>query len=175
MQEKEDNSQVDERSNERRSHIPKGKGSFVRGEAAKASFDTMSETSQVGEGDSSTYSGPTEVPAPSGFTWAKRRKEAAVQSTISDGSKSKISALDPSFAKTSYLTKIENDDLLSRVLNKHAMQKQQQQQQQQHQLERPDSFDASDIYHSHNISMTFSEKEETDSLRSKKVREQSQH
>jgi hypothetical protein len=159
VQEKEDNSQVDERSNERRSHIPKGKGSF----------DTMSETSQVGEGDSSTYSGPTEVPAPSGFTWAKRRKEAAVQSTISDGSKSKISALDPSFAKTSYLTKKENDDLLSRVLNKHAMQKQ------QHQLERPDSFDASDIYHSHNISMTFSEKEETDSLRSKKVREQSQH
>jgi hypothetical protein len=169
VQEKEDNSQVDERSNERRSHIPKGKDSFVRGEAAKASFDTMSETSQVGEGDSSTYSGPTEVPAPSGFTWAKRRKEAAVQSTISDGSKSKISALDPSFAKTSYLTKKENDDLLSRVLNKHAMQKQ------QHQLERPDSFDASDIYHSHNISMTFSEKEETDSLRSKKVREQSQH
>jgi len=134
----------------------------VRGETLKPSLDTMSETSQVmnpSQGDSG-YSGPAEVSGSSGFTWAKRRKEDAT-STISDGSKSKISALDPSFAKSSYVTKKENDLLCRAVANsiesaKHAMKKQQRR------LARPDSFDSSDAYHSPDTLPVFSQKEESD-------------
>lgn len=165
VQEKQEYLQLDHRNSDR-SHIPKGKGTSMRGEPLKPSFDTMSETSQVmntSQGDS-TYSGPSEVAAPSGFTWAKRRKEVVAASTISDGSKSKISALDPSFAKTSYSTKRGNEDLLSKVLTKHAIQKQQR---------HPDSFDTSELYPSHDMSMAFSEKEEPDASKTNKVSVQS--
>ncbi|KAL4653848.1 hypothetical protein ACB092_01G335400 [Castanea dentata] len=159
-EEKQEYLQLDHRNSDR-SHIPKGKGTSMRGEPLKPSFDTMSETSQVmntSQGDS-TYSGPSEVAAPSGFTWAKRRKEVFAASTISDGSKSKISALDPSFAKTSYSTKKGNEDLLSKVLTKHAIQKQQR---------HPDSFDTSELFRSHDMSMAFSEKEEPDASKTNK-------
>ncbi|XP_041004431.1 protein IMPAIRED IN BABA-INDUCED STERILITY 1-like [Juglans microcarpa x Juglans regia] len=159
-----DSTQLADSNNDIYAHTPNGKDGFVRRAPLKLSFDTQSETSQVmdaSQGDS-TFSGPTEVSASSGFAWAKRQKADAA-STISDGSKSKISALDPSFAKSSYITKKESD-LLSRVLfnsietAKHEMKKQ------QHQLDRPDSSEASDAFHSPDVSMTFRQKEETGAL-----------
>ncbi|KAL0535532.1 hypothetical protein IC582_029865 [Cucumis melo] len=65
-------------------------------------YDTTSETSQAAatapnqRGDSA-FTAPMPVSASSGFAWVKKRKEEAT-STISDGLKSQISALDPSFA-----------------------------------------------------------------------------
>lgn len=165
MQETQDHTQLALRNNVSDAHIPKRRSSvFVRGETLKPSLDTMSETSRVmnpSQGDSG-YSGPAEVAASSGFTWAKRRKEDVV-STISDGSKSKISALDPSFAKSSYTTKKENHLLCRAVANsvesaKHAMKKQQRR------LHRPDSFGSSVTYHSPDMSPASSQKDETDAL-----------
>ncbi|KAI4346632.1 hypothetical protein L6164_007513 [Bauhinia variegata] len=49
----------------------------------------------------SVLTGPVAVSGSSGFAWAKRRKPDT-SSTLSDGSRSKISALDPSFAKGTY-------------------------------------------------------------------------
>lgn len=82
---------------------PKGKGGAMHKDQSKPSMDTMSETSQMGNvADSNGYSVPIQVPGSNNdFTWAKRRKPDA-SSTLSDGSKSKISALDPNFAKGTY-------------------------------------------------------------------------
>jgi hypothetical protein len=177
MQETQDHAQLAHRNNVSDAHIPKQRSSvFVRGETLKPSLDTMSETSQVmnpSQGDSG-YSGPADVAASSGFTWAKRRKEDVV-STISDGSKSKISALDPSFAKSSYTTKKENHLLCRAVANsvesaKHAMKKKPQRR-----LDRQDSFSSSVTsrqnsvsssvtYHSPEMSPASSQKDETDAL-----------
>jgi len=163
-EEMQDSAQLDDRKNKSNAHIPKGRDGFGRREPLKPSFDTMSETSRLMNGSlgDTTVSRPTEVSTSSGFTWAKRRKENAA-STISDGSKSKISALDPSFAKASYLTKKEND-LLCRVLinsieaAKHEMHKQ------QYQFDMPVSSKASDALHSLDVSMTSSQQEVADAL-----------
>lgn len=71
----------------------------------KTSMDAMLETSQkfnVADGNGYT------VPVQGGsneYSWTKRRKQEA-SSILSDGSRSKISALDPNFAKETYdLTK----------------------------------------------------------------------
>uniref|UniRef100_A0A0A0LTT2 Protein kinase domain-containing protein n=1 Tax=Cucumis sativus TaxID=3659 RepID=A0A0A0LTT2_CUCSA len=76
-------------------------------------YDTTSETSQAAatapnQGGDSAFTAPMLVSASSGFAWVKRRKEEAT-STISDGLKSQISALDPSFANyTMELNKKQN-------------------------------------------------------------------
>ncbi|XP_062151128.1 protein IMPAIRED IN BABA-INDUCED STERILITY 1-like isoform X3 [Alnus glutinosa] len=163
-EETQDHAQLAQRSNGSDAHIPKRRGVFVRGEALKPSLDTMSETSQMinpSQGDSG-YSGPAQVSGSTGFTWAKRRKEDAT-STISDGSKSKISALDPYFAKSSYVTKKENDLLCRAVANSIESAKFAMKRQQRH-LDRPDSFDSSETYHSPDVSPVFSQIGETDAL-----------
>ncbi|KAK7271812.1 hypothetical protein RJT34_28020 [Clitoria ternatea] len=72
-------------------------------EHAKPPMDTMSDTSQMMNiVDGNGYSVPVQVQGSSNaFTWVKRRKQDA-SSTLSDGSRSKISALDPYFAKGTY-------------------------------------------------------------------------
>ncbi|XP_017416125.2 cyclin-dependent kinase C-2 C isoform X1 [Vigna angularis] len=81
-------------------HVAKVKIGALHKEQPKASCDGKSEAAQVVDGcnGNSVYAGPAPVSASSGFTWAKRRKPEA-SSILSDGSRSKISALDPIFVK----------------------------------------------------------------------------
>lgn len=87
------------RRDDSRSHLTKGGG--MHKEHTKPQYDVMSETSQLmNVANGNGYS----VPPGSNnnaFTWSKRRKQDA-SSTLSDGSRSKISALDPHFAKGTY-------------------------------------------------------------------------
>jgi len=90
-----------------RAHVAKVKIGALHKEQPKLSCDAKFEAAQVVNGcnGNSVYSGPAHVSASSGFTWAKRRKPEA-SSILSDGSRSKISALDPIFVKGTYdLTK----------------------------------------------------------------------
>ncbi|WVZ13382.1 hypothetical protein V8G54_010948 [Vigna mungo] len=86
-----------------KTHLTKGRGGNMYKDHAKPAMDTMSETSQMmnlvnGNG----YSVPMQVSGSTNdYTWVKRRKQDA-SSTVSDGSKSKISALDTNFAKGTY-------------------------------------------------------------------------
>ncbi|XP_020218831.1 protein IMPAIRED IN BABA-INDUCED STERILITY 1 isoform X1 [Cajanus cajan] len=84
--------------------VTKGKVGYMHKEQPKPSHDSKSETAQVvnnGCNGYSVYSGPAPVSGSSGFTWAKRRKPEA-SSILSDSSRSKISVLDPTFAKDTY-------------------------------------------------------------------------
>ncbi|RDX81586.1 Protein IMPAIRED IN BABA-INDUCED STERILITY 1, partial [Mucuna pruriens] len=83
--------------------LTKGKGGGMYKEHTKPPLDAMSEASQmVNVANGNGYSVPVQVQGSTdAFTWAKRRKQDA-SSTLSDGSRSKISALDPHFAKGTY-------------------------------------------------------------------------
>ncbi|KAK7394456.1 hypothetical protein VNO78_14984 [Psophocarpus tetragonolobus] len=91
-----------------RVHVTKGNVGSMHSEQQKSSDDdTKSEAAQVENGCNgySVYSGPAPVSGSSGFTWVKRRKPEA-SSVLSYSSRSKISSLDPTFAKGTYgLTK----------------------------------------------------------------------
>jgi len=84
-------------------NLPKGKGDTMHKDHSKTSMDAMLETSQrLNVADGNGYSVPVKVKGVSNdFSWSKRRKQDA-SSTLSDGSRSKISALDPNFAKGTY-------------------------------------------------------------------------
>ncbi|KAE9590337.1 putative protein-serine/threonine kinase CMGC-CDK-CRK7-CDK9 family [Lupinus albus] len=102
MQNIPENSDMDDR----KGHLTKGKGGTTHKEQPKHSVDTMSEASQninvaISGMGYSVHSGQVQAPESSGFKWAKRRKPDA-SSTLSDGERSKISALDPNFAKGTY-------------------------------------------------------------------------
>lgn len=128
-----------------------GKGGHTRRDSFKPSFDTVSETYQAmstQQGDSA-FSGPIPVSASSGFAWAAVRRKDDITSVISDGSKSQFSALDPSFAKSTYgLPKLGNQDyFLHRADSKREMRKQLR-----NLSNPPESFDSADLYHSQDIS-----------------------
>ncbi|KAI4352530.1 hypothetical protein L6164_006770 [Bauhinia variegata] len=87
-----------------KANIGKGKGGSMNREHMKPISEvTWEDTRSVNM--SNEYGllagGPVAVSGSSGFSWAKRRKPDN-SSTLSDGSRSKISALDPSFAKGTY-------------------------------------------------------------------------
>lgn len=153
MQDVQENSQcVRRNSGSTNAYIPKAKGGGMRRESLKLPYDTVSEAWQVSDtqGGDSTFSGPVPVSASSGFAWAKRRKDD-ITSAISDTSKSQFSSLDPSFANMAYdhLSKRRNEDVVvNRVDTKHEMVKPPMQK-----LHHWDSFDASELYHSQNMSM----------------------
>lgn len=153
IQEVQENTQIGRRNNvtNNDAQIIKDKGGHLRRDSFKPSFDTVSETYQMmstQQGDSA-FSGPIPVSASSGFAWAAVRRKDDVTSAISDGSKSQFSALDPSFAKSTYgLPKLANQDhVLHGVNSKREMRKQQR-----NLSNPPDSFDSSDLYHSQDIS-----------------------
>ncbi|XP_045811355.1 protein IMPAIRED IN BABA-INDUCED STERILITY 1-like [Trifolium pratense] len=93
------------RKDDGRANIPKGKGgSTISKDHTKTTMDAMLETSQrLNVADGNGYSVPVQVNGGSHelASWTKRRKQDA-SSTLSDGSRSKISALDPNFAKGTY-------------------------------------------------------------------------
>ncbi|KAG6578560.1 Protein IMPAIRED IN BABA-INDUCED STERILITY 1, partial [Cucurbita argyrosperma subsp. sororia] len=100
-QEAEENSQPARRNNGSNSaNLSNEQGDVFQREPQKPLYDATSMTSQAAtapqRGDSA-FTAPIPVSSSSGFAWVKKRKEEAT-STISDGLKSQISALDPSFA-----------------------------------------------------------------------------
>ncbi|CAK9148025.1 unnamed protein product [Ilex paraguariensis] len=146
-------------------------GDIILGvEPPKPSMDVMQEASHVknaSQGDV-PYSGPLQVPGSSGFAWAKRRiDDSSIRSRSRSSSRSLI--FEPSAAlqsRNNFESKRhENVDAVngnrtnsrgqeSYETVKHAMLKHWSQ------LEQPDSFDASDGYHSQELSLALYQKEE---------------
>uniref|UniRef100_A0A5B6ZEJ1 Protein kinase domain-containing protein n=1 Tax=Davidia involucrata TaxID=16924 RepID=A0A5B6ZEJ1_DAVIN len=139
-------------------------------ELPKPSIDTMEEASHVknaSQGDI-PFSGPLQVSGSSGFAWAKRRiDDLSVRSHSRSSSRSLI--FEPSGAlhlRNNFESKRhENVEVVngsctnsrgheSHETVKHAMLKQWSQ------LERPDSFDTSDGYHSQELSLALYQREE---------------
>ncbi|KAF8408150.1 hypothetical protein HHK36_007292 [Tetracentron sinense] len=161
--------------NSRNAHILKeGGDARLCVELLKPSIDTVQEASHVknaSQGDV-PFSGPLKVTGSSGFAWAKRRKEdsASIRSRSRSSSRGQVfSALDPPSVlhalDTSDSKRQENRDVLhggctdsrghdSDEIAKRAIRKQWSQ------FERPDSFDASDVYHSQELSVALYQKEE---------------
>lgn len=149
-----ENTQIAHRNNGTNNdgQVLREKVSHLRRESFKPSFDTVSETYQyhdlsTQQGGDTTFSGPIPVSASSGFAWATAaaiRRKDDVTSAISDGSKSQFSALDPSFAKSTYgLPKLVSQDFEGRKDSKREMRKQQRNLNHQ-----PESFDTADLYQS---------------------------
>ncbi|PON65991.1 Serine/threonine protein kinase [Parasponia andersonii] len=147
-EEAQENTQIGRRNNgssNNNGQIPREKGGHLHGESFKPSFDTVSETYQYRDmgsqqGGDTTFSGPIPVSASSGFAWATaatRRKNDGT-SAISDGSKSQFSALDPSFAKSTYVLPQDFVRRMDTKLRK----------QQRNLSHQPESFDTADLYQS---------------------------
>ncbi|KAJ6970283.1 protein IMPAIRED IN BABA-INDUCED STERILITY 1 [Populus alba] len=152
--------------------VPKGGDGKSSGEARKPSLDKLEEIFHIknaSQGDI-PFSGPLKVPSSSGFAWAKRRKDdASIRShsrSTSRGHSNNI--LEPSSAlqqKTNSDTKgHDNGDLTHGIrtnsrghdsyeISKLALRKQWRQ------FERPDSFDASEEYHSQELSLALYQRE----------------
>lgn len=147
------------------------KGDTISGlQPRKASVDLKEEVSHIknaSHGDI-PYSGPLEVSGSSGFAWAKRRLDDSCASSRSRSS-SRSLMFEPSVALNSRqdvdLKRHANGEVLhgsrgnsrgydSYELSKHSMMKSWSQ------LEGPDSFDASDGYHSQDLSLTLHQREE---------------
>ena len=137
----------------------------------KSSFDAKSEAAKTMNGANgySVYTGPAPVSGSTGFTWAKRRKDAP--STLSDGSRSKISGLDPNFAKGTYDLTKHGIDVAQRNYSfnsslqddtKHVFQNHQARHAQR------ESFDVADTYHSNDY-LDFDPTEKADSQISTQV------
>ncbi|XP_031255003.1 protein IMPAIRED IN BABA-INDUCED STERILITY 1 isoform X1 [Pistacia vera] len=143
----------------------------------KPSVDEREEASHVknaSHGDI-PYSGPLQVSTSSGFAWAKRRKDdASIRSHCRSISRTHImNALEPSAAlharNNCDSKKHDNGDILyggrndtrghEYEISKLSMLKQWSQ------FERPDSFDASDGYHSQELSLALYQREEMASKR----------
>ncbi|XAR65507.1 Cyclin-dependent kinase [Bertholletia excelsa] len=135
-------------------------------EPPKPSIEVMEEASHVknaSHGDV-PFSGPLQVSGSSGFAWAKRRlDDSSVRSRSRSSSRSLI--FEPDHLKNkSDLKRRENEVVLRSQSNskgedsfetvKHAMLKHLSL------LERPDSFDASDGYHSQELSLALYQREE---------------
>ncbi|KAJ6676840.1 BINDING PROTEIN putative-RELATED [Salix viminalis] len=147
--------------------VPKGGNGKSGGEAQKPSLDKLEEifhTKNASQGDI-----PFSGPLTSGFAWAKRRKDnASIRSHSRSISKGHSNRLEPSSAlqqKNNSDTKgHDNGDLTYGVrtnsrghdsyeINKVALRKQWRQ------FERPDSFDASEEYHSQELSLALYQRE----------------
>ncbi|KAF8399540.1 hypothetical protein HHK36_015407 [Tetracentron sinense] len=157
-------------------HIPKDNGDArLCRELPKPSIDSVQEASHVknaSQGDL-PFSGPLQVTASSGFAWAKRRKDdaASIRSRSRSSSRGQVfSALDPPSHvlhanDTSDSKRQENWDALhggrtdSRGHDSHEIAKCANRNPWS-QFERPDSFDASDVYHSQELSVALYQREE---------------
>ncbi|KAL3575192.1 hypothetical protein D5086_023293 [Populus alba] len=162
--------------------IPKVGDGKSGGEARKPSLDKLEEISHIknaSQGDI-PFSGPLQVSSSSGFAWAKRRNgDASIRShsrSISRGHSNNGS--EPSSAlqekNNSDSKQHNNGDLIYGVrtnsrghnsyeISKFALQKQWSQ------FERPDSFDASEEYHSQELSLALYQREGMESKRSNLV------
>ncbi|XP_038688048.1 protein IMPAIRED IN BABA-INDUCED STERILITY 1-like isoform X1 [Tripterygium wilfordii] len=151
---------------------------FLRREVRKPSCDKLEEVTHAknaSQGDV-PFSGPLQVSTSSGFAWARRRRdEVSVRSHSRSISRGHISnTLDPSAASNEkngfdskrrenadviYGSRTNSRDRDSYEATKRALLKQWSE------FERPDSFDASDGYHSQELSLALYQKEEMASKR----------
>ncbi|RZC71774.1 hypothetical protein C5167_034936 [Papaver somniferum] len=143
------------------------------GEPLKPSTNTAQDASHVknaSQGDI-PFSGPLEMMAPSGFAWAKRRKEDAVSTRSHTRSSSKIQvpdALDPSNVShkktvSDSVCQESGSSLLDSTVDSkrhdsYEVAKRVMRKQWTH-LDRPDSFDES-AYHSHDLAAALYQREE---------------
>lgn len=152
-------------------HIFKEGDGKLGGEPPKPSIDVLTEASHMknaSQGDI-PFSGPLQVSTSSGFAWAKRRKDDASTRSHSRSSSRGLgcNALEPNAALhgRNNSNRLENSDVSnggrtdsrgydSSEIAKRVMLKQ------WGQFERPDSFDASDMYHSQELSLPMYRREE---------------
>lgn len=182
MQDLASQTQDSSRSNGNSLRIHKEEKAGVRGEVPKPSIDFMEEALHVkhaSQGDI-PFSCPLQVSTSSGFAWAKRRKdEASIRSHSRSTSRGHVSnAAEPSAVLQSRnnldLKGLENGDVRHR---EHADSKGHDAyeiaklaiQNQWGKFERPDSFDASDGYHSQELSLALYRREEMGASRSELV------
>lgn len=167
------------RNNSYNLHITKEENGTLGGEVPKPSIDKEEEALHVknaSQGDI-PFSGPLQVSTSSGFAWAKRRKDdASIRSHTRSTSRGNIfNPVEPSIALHTKngldLKKNENGDITYRgrtesrghdsyEIAKLAIQN--------HwgKFERPDSFDASDVYHSQELSLALYQREELGATKS---------
>ncbi|KAK9278388.1 hypothetical protein L1049_027953 [Liquidambar formosana] len=159
-------------------HIFKEGDVTLGGGLPKPAIHILEEASHVknaSQGDI-PFSGPLQVSASSGFAWAKRRiDDASTKSHSRSSSRGHVfNAFEPSAAlqaRSNFDSKRhENGDVINKIrtnsrnhdsyeLAKHVMEKQ------WGQFERPDSFDASDGYHSQELSLALYQREEMEAKR----------
>ncbi|KAF9623501.1 hypothetical protein IFM89_003117 [Coptis chinensis] len=155
------NTQFTRKLNRDNIHLPKEKADARRSDEPPKPSTEMSyeasHTKYASQGDI-PFSGPLDVPVSSGFAWARRQKEdaASIRSNSRSSSRSQVSsALDSSSVSESKRqengesidgtsTNSRDEDPYDNV--KRALRNQWSQ------YERPDSFDASDMYHSQEFS-----------------------
>ncbi|KAK6920926.1 Protein kinase domain [Dillenia turbinata] len=140
----------------------------LNGAAQKPSFENLEDVchgKNASQGDI-PFSGPLQVSTSSGFAWAKRRKDDV---RTRSSSRSLVNDLDSSIAtqarSSSNSKKHESGNALqtarthSRGHDSYELARRAVQNQWRH-FERPDSFDASDEYHSQELSLALYQKEE---------------
>ncbi|KAJ6375713.1 hypothetical protein OIU77_000640 [Salix suchowensis] len=162
--------------------VPKGRDGKSSGEARKPSLDKLEEMFHIknaSQGDI-PFSGPLQVSSSSGFAWAKRRNgDGSIRShsrSISRGHSDNGSEPSSAFQEknNSNSKQHNNGDLIYGVrvnsrghnsyeISKFALQKQWSQ------FERPDSFDASEEYHSQELSLALYQRDGMESKRSNLV------
>ncbi|XP_031741619.1 protein IMPAIRED IN BABA-INDUCED STERILITY 1 isoform X2 [Cucumis sativus] len=146
-EEAEENIQPSRRNGSSTANLCKEQGDVFQRDPQKQLFDTTSEsqaaTAPNQRGDSA-FTAPIPVSASSGFAWVKKRKEEAT-STVSDGLKSQISSLDPSFANYTFeLTKKQNGHTHIPVSSGTQEYELRKNHRRKHNF--PESFDASEAY-----------------------------
>ncbi|KAI3452265.1 hypothetical protein Pfo_008930 [Paulownia fortunei] len=161
-EEVEANVQVARRNHGGSSNVYRRRGGIESRTSLKQSYDTKSEASQASQmtqesQGSSIRSVPVQVTASSGFAWAKRQKQQDVFTRLHSRSTSrsqKSYALDPSIILHVHDTLEsdgqEYDESSGRVYGVEAARCAMRREQAQ--LQRPDSFDSSDIYESQELS-----------------------
>ena len=159
--------------------IHKEENGILSGEVPKPSIDKEEEGLHVKNASQGEipFSGPLQVSTSSGFAWAKRRKDdVPTRSHTRSISRGHIfNPVEPAIAvhgKNSFdLKKQENGDVVHRgrtdsrghdsyEIAKLAIQNQ------WGKFERPDSFDASDVYHSQELSLALYQREELGATKS---------
>lgn len=136
----------------------KGNGGAQSKEFHKASLDTLSEVSQLTDASQvdMAFSNSLQIPASSRFSWVCQNENSVVnKSYIQSRLRSQVS-LDPScLANANYsldMEKQQNENDASAVQSNFRGQTLYPRQNQRIQLNRPVSFDAYDVYQSHNLS-----------------------
>ncbi|OAY47575.1 protein IMPAIRED IN BABA-INDUCED STERILITY 1 [Manihot esculenta] len=158
--------------------IPKGGDGRSGGEARKPSFDKLEEIFHIKNASQEDipFSGPIQVSSSSGFAWAKRQKDdASIRShnrSISRGhsnnglgfsnalqEKNGFDSRQHDNGDVTYGIRTNSRGHDSSEISKRTLQKQWSQ------FERPDSFDASEGYHSQELSLALYQREEMEAKR----------
>lgn len=164
------NSHLDQKPNRDDVQLPNGDVDARKsGQPPKPSLEFALETSHTkyaSQGDI-PYSGPFHVTASSGFAWAKRRKEdaASLRSNSRSSSRSQVSsAFDLSnLSESKHQENGEIDGTHRRSRGYSHENTKREMKKQWSQFERPDSFDASSVYHSQELSAGNYHKDGTES------------